>query len=132
MEYIPLLICAIGQGLFKSCSDSIISWKWGVSFWSQFDVNGYFGISNNQKNKYAYNKILNWLYRNPLVALSDFWHGANMLQMLFQVCSLYFALTLPINIDRVLLVVIGYWLVSRATFHIFYTYIFLNKKYDKS
>lgn len=84
------------------------------------------------KNKYAGDKVFNWLLRNPFVFLADFWHGANMMQMLFQVGSLYFALTLPINTDNTLYIIVGYWVIGRIIFHIFYTYIFLNKKYTKS
>jgi hypothetical protein len=125
---IYLIICAFLQGLAKACSDSIISFKWYSSYWSRFNVNGYFGISNNQKNAWSFNPLLNWLLRNPLVFLADFWHGANTIQIISQIASLYFALSLPIDMNQIWYIVIGYWLLRTSTFHIFYTYIFLKKE----
>lgn len=132
MIYILLFICAIIQGLGKACSDSIISFKWNISYWSKFNIDGYFGISNNQKNKYKNHIILNWLWRNTLVCFADFWHGANTIQMLAQTSSLFIALSFKIEtLYEVLILGFGYWIVRSTIFHVFYTYVFLNKKYQK-
>jgi hypothetical protein len=131
MEYILLIICAFLQGIAKSASDSVISFKWHVSYWSRFDVLGFFGISNNQKNQQSTDAIFNWLYRNLLVWTTDLWHFANMIQMLFQTIGFIIALTVGCSLHDAVIIGLSYWTVRSGTFHVFYHWIFLNKRFIK-
>ena len=118
-----LTLLALVNGLAKAMSDSIISFKWHVSFWKRFDINGFFGISGEQKNKWKDKPIMNWLMRNSLVWLTDGWHLGNTIQM-FTFCAAMYVISKDIYIT------VLFWLLSRTVFHVFYTYVFLNKKFN--
>lgn len=128
MIYLPLVICAFLEGFGKSLQDSMIVGHWWSTIFSKYPQNSFFGNDGSRKYKNGDSKQGEkfFLSTSLFVFVTDCFHASGTLMIFSQIISLYFALSLPFDMNQIWYIVIGYWLLRTSTFHIFYTYIFLK------
>lgn len=107
-----------------SWNKSVFS-KWGTkdSFWGSKE--------HTYKRKDKKNKILNWLFHNPLVFVTDVWHCANTLRRIGIYSSVLFGILLGgvmvIKLKFLFWILLGLIILNVVGFHVFY-HIILRKK----
>lgn len=103
--------------------------KWGDegSFW------GHKAATSSRKDHK--NKILNFLFHNPLVFLTDVWHLANTIRRIGIYLSITIAILLgsvmTINLSSLFWIMSSFILLNIIGFHIFYHYILRIKKTEE-
>lgn len=91
------------------------------------NLGSFWNLATSWENKYKWfpnSKILTWLISNPLVLVTDAWHLFGFVRD-FSIFS-----CIPVILHN-------YWLflaypIYRLVFHVFFTYIFVNDKNQKS
>lgn len=127
---IYILICFSLIGIFKATSD-IVAHKdlWDLSIFSKYKEDSFLGhkdITWIRKYKYS-NKILLWLFKNPLVMFTDLWHLSNSLQMLFFLVGINLGIFLDLTRTEKYILLIFCLPIYLLSFNIFYSF-FLRKK----
>ena len=130
MIYLPLIFCAFFEGLGKAFQDSMIVGHWWSTIFSKYPKNSFFGNDGSRKYKNGNpNDGEKFMFGTSLlVCFTDCFHASGTLVIFSQILSLYYALSLPIDMNLIWYVVVGYCGLRTSTFHIFYTYVFFKKQ----
>mgnify|MGYP003435395115 FL=1 len=109
------------SGIAKAVQDTLDFHYW-KSIFSKSKYHNWLNPNESWENKYKWfpnSKILTWLFSNPLVLFTDAWHTFGFIRN-FSIFS-----TIPIISGNYFLFLL--YPVFTLTFHIFFTYILINK-----
>ena len=128
MNKILIGICAFVSGVSKAVADTWLT-HFSISIFSKYSKYSFCGEFSWARKYSNYETLTGSAFlfsKTLLVAFTDIWHLANMIELMTLICVLYVSSISALTRKQTVILIICFLVIRDVSFHLFYTYFLIQ------